>query len=1047
MASVKTIYSLEELLEGSRINKAQWDKIDSNLWLKRADTSSDETQLNTMIARVICDYTSEQLFDDDLFYAFREEFEDWTQEMFEEVDLAFRREMKRFLRSRGVYTGNNKGKMGSQFASLIKMEDNPQWDPVELNTTTFEAGSRRAQATMKQELPVRSTPNPNVVIPSVEATTEGSRSVPPQSASIHQPVQLSTNPYNWVPPSRPSTYPAITPFPPPVGLPVYDEYKSLPPRPVPNKRLDPTKSTQFVKTYDREKKYTGEPYDLLDDKMRIFFNICYHAEITPEQFHAVFPRILTSRAEEYYLHYVERNDDFATAYAKIKNQFDTNVNHNQYYTDWTSTTFAKTRQQNPDKDLYEVRRTMLDKMQLCQRALGAGFAGENNLRTAVINACRGVRELEHALFKPALNCEELFADLRSSIETHLSRTTAQQMITDSDEQYYLDRRYTNNRGRGGFRGNPVRGGYRGNNNNFRSNNSRGNFRHPWKKKCYVCGKEGFWSTKHTDEERRLVREQYTAHCNFTGGNEEFSVFLTEYEGHEMDQQWLQYDEDDDSYDSEGDGGAIVQYLTDQAVLHHLTGDDIYHINKAVPATHFIIEDRYSRLRFQGILPDTGAARMSTAGKDQYLALQREDPSVRLDTLAAGQASIKFGNGPDTASIGTVRVDTPIGTIIFHVLETPTPFLLCLADMDRLGVYFDNTKDELVGKNGKLTIPIVRKWGHPWFFLSKTEQQGTFLTETELRRLHRRFGHPATERLYKLLKRAGEEDVDEATLRTIERFCHHCQMHGQAPRRFKFTLKDDHEFNYEILVDVMYLGGKPVLHIVDSSTAFQGARFLPSLSAKDTWEVLRMLWIDAYQGPPDIITHDAGTNFASVEFRNEAKLLGIVCKQIPVEAHWSIGKLERYHAPQRRAFDILYDELAATTSADAILQMAVKAVNDTAGPDGLVPTLLVFGAYPRLTTESPPSPTTTQRGEAIQKAMKALRKANAVRQVNEARSTRNGPSTTDVLALPLQSEVRVWRDKDGWQGPYKIVAVDGHNVTLDMVNGPVVFRSTLLQPYY
>jgi len=144
------------------------------------------------------------------------------------------------------------------------------------------------------------------------------------------------------------------------------------------------------------------------------------------------------------------------------------------------------------------------------------------------------------------------------------------------------------------------------------------------------------------------------------------------------------------------------------------------------------------------------------------------------------------------------------------------------------------------------------------------------------------------------------------------------MHGQAPRRFKFTLKDDHEFNYEILVDVMYLGGKPVLHIVDSSTAFQGARFLPSLSAKDTWEALRMLWIDAYQGPPDIITHDAGTNFASVEFRNEAKLLGIVCKQIPVEAHWSIGKLERYHAPLRRAFDILYDELAATTSADAIL---------------------------------------------------------------------------------------------------------------------------------
>ncbi len=81
-------------------------------------------------------------------------------------------------------------------------------------------------------------------------------------------------------------------------------------------------------------------------------------------------------------------------------------------------------------------------------------------------------------------------------------------------------------------------------------------------------------------------------------------------------------------------------------------------------------------------------------------------------------------------------------------------------------------------------------------------------------------------------------------------------------------------------------------------------------------------------------------------------------------------------------------------------MAIKAVNDIAGPDGLVPTLLVFGAYPRLTAESPPSPSTIQQSEAIRKAMKELRKANATQQVHNALNTRNGPSTTDILALPL-----------------------------------------------
>lgn len=128
-------------------------------------------------------------------------------------------------------------------------------------------------------------------------------------------------------------------------------------------------------------------------------------------------------------------------------------------------------------------------------------------------------------------------------------------------------------------------------------------------------------------------------------------------------------------------------------------------------------------------------------------------------------------------------------------------------------------------------------------------------------------------------------------------------------------------------------------------------------------------------------------------------------------------------------------------------MAVKAVNDTAGPDGLVPTLLVFGAYLRMTAESPPLPSIVKRSEAIQKATRALRKLTAERQVADALNTRNGPATADMLALSLQSEVLVWRESDGWNGPYKVASIDGHNVTVDMVNDPTTFRSTVVKPYY
>jgi hypothetical protein len=82
-------------------------------------------------------------------------------------------------------------------------------------------------------------------------------------------------------------------------------------------------------------------------------------------------------------------------------------------------------------------------------------------------------------------------------------------------------------------------------------------------------------------------------------------------------------------------------------------------------------------------------------------------------------------------------------------------------------------------------------------------------------------------------------------------------------------------------------------------------------------------------------------------------MAIQTKEVPVEAHNSVGKVERYHAPLQRAYEIICNEIGnkqneignKQINKEMILQMVVKAVNDTAGPDGIVPTLLVFRAYP------------------------------------------------------------------------------------------------------
>ena len=51
-----------------------------------------------------------------------------------------------------------------------------------------------------------------------------------------------------------------------------------------------------------------------------------------------------------------------------------------------------------------------------------------------------------------------------------------------------------------------------------------------------------------------------------------------------------------------------------------------------------------------------------------------------------------------------------------------------------------------------------------------------------------------------------------------------------------------------------------------------------------------------------------------------------------------------------------------------IAISIKAINDTASPNGLVPTLLVYRAYPRISKLDPPAPSIMERAAAIRKAM-------------------------------------------------------------------------------
>ncbi|KAF2704315.1 hypothetical protein K504DRAFT_390765, partial [Pleomassaria siparia CBS 279.74] len=61
----------------------------------------------------------------------------------------------------------------------------------------------------------------------------------------------------------------------------------------------------------------------------------------------------------------------------------------------------------------------------------------------------------------------------------------------------------------------------------------------------------------------------------------------------------------------------------------------------------------------------------------------------------------------------------------------------------------------------------------------------------------------------------------------------------------------------------------------------------------------------------------------------------------------VGKIKRAHAPFRRIFNILKAKIRFCIDNKDILQIAVKALNNTTGLHRIIPTLFIFSAYLRI----------------------------------------------------------------------------------------------------
>jgi hypothetical protein len=232
--------------------------------------------------------------------------------------------------------------------------------------------------------------------------------------------------------------------------------------------------------------------------------------------------------------------------------------------------------------------------------------------------------------------------------------------------------------------------------------------------------------------------------------------------------------------------------------------------------------------------------------------------------------------------------------------------------------------------------------------------------------------------------------------------------------------DEKKFNHEVIIDIFTLEGNSTLSVVDRDTRYVAAIFLATVTAESVWQAMLQCWSLRYLGHPFVIRHDQGTQFTAVGFQKWAGEAGITCHPVATEQANSMGIGERIHSPLRRTYLKLRQE-HPNMSKDLLLDAAVKAHNDTSGVNGLVPTLLVYGSFPRLPIrdENIDSPSNSERA-----SMRSLAMAEYSKAIDELRSklTENAQSPTVPVGLRPHDLVLVWKKAlKKWDGPLPLIS--------------------------
>ena len=128
-----------------------------------------------------------------------------------------------------------------------------------------------------------------------------------------------------------------------------------------------------------------------------------------------------------------------------------------------------------------------------------------------------------------------------------------------------------------------------------------------------------------------------------------------------------------------------------------------------------------------------------------------------------------------------------------------------------------------------------------------------------------------------------------------------------------------------------------------------------------------------------------------------------------------------------------------------LALAVHAVNNTAGPDGITPSILVFGTVPRIPLPDSASMPLEQKDrlEAMQVARKEMETITAQRRIAQALKHRHGMRPHPPYQFGDQ--VRIWREElKRFTGPFTVHGYDNEKTVWVMTDKIRPFSTSVVR---